>query len=209
MKRILSAIVVASVIVSCGTNKEKEQAATTTSLPRPIVVPSTNYSPLSGTVPVNNPNTQSNPVIVTSTPAPTPGTTAAGMNPAHGQPGHRCDIPVGAPLNSAPTTPTSTTTTLPNNKTMTVSQPVITTTGSNPPSLNFNPAQAQTKTVTAPGMNPPHGEPGHRCDISVGAPLNSKPTVAAATAPTTPTIQTISTPPVIKSQQAPAKDSSK
>ena len=23
---------------------------------------------------------------------------AAGMNPAHGQPGHRCDIPVGAPL---------------------------------------------------------------------------------------------------------------
>ena len=25
-------------------------------------------------------------------------TIADGMNPAHGQPGHRCDIPVGAPL---------------------------------------------------------------------------------------------------------------
>lgn len=25
-----------------------------------------------------------------------------GLNPAHGQPGHRCDIAVGAPLNSAP-----------------------------------------------------------------------------------------------------------
>ncbi|MCF8714506.1 hypothetical protein JM658_06640 [Joostella atrarenae] len=25
-------------------------------------------------------------------------TTASGMNPAHGQPGHRCDIAVGAPL---------------------------------------------------------------------------------------------------------------
>lgn len=25
-----------------------------------------------------------------------------GMNPAHGQPGHRCDVAVGAPLNSAP-----------------------------------------------------------------------------------------------------------
>jgi len=24
------------------------------------------------------------------------------LNPAHGQPGHRCDIAVGAPLNSAP-----------------------------------------------------------------------------------------------------------
>ena len=33
---------------------------------------------------------------------------AAGMNPAHGQPGHRCDIAVGAPLNSAPAKPVST-----------------------------------------------------------------------------------------------------
>src|SRR6188474_1027285 len=28
---------------------------------------------------------------------------------------------------------------------------------------------------TAEGMNPPHGQPGHRCDIAVGAPLNSPP----------------------------------
>jgi len=28
---------------------------------------------------------------------------------------------------------------------------------------------------TAPGMNPPHGQPGHRCDIAVGAALDSKP----------------------------------
>jgi hypothetical protein len=27
-------------------------------------------------------------------------------NPAHGQPSHRCDIPVGAPLNSPPATTT-------------------------------------------------------------------------------------------------------
>jgi len=31
---------------------------------------------------------------------------------------------------------------------------------------------------TAPGMNPPHGQPGHRCDIPVGQPLNSKPVPA-------------------------------
>ena len=24
---------------------------------------------------------------------------------------------------------------------------------------------------TQPGMNPPHGQPGHRCDIAVGQPL--------------------------------------
>ena len=28
----------------------------------------------------------------------TPGATTAALNPAHGQPGHRCDILVGAPL---------------------------------------------------------------------------------------------------------------
>ena len=32
----------------------------------------------------------------------TPGATTVALNPAHGQPGHRCDIPEGAPLNSAP-----------------------------------------------------------------------------------------------------------
>lgn len=38
---------------------------------------------------------------------------------------------------------------------------------------------------TKPGMNPPHGQPGHRCDIAVGAPLNSKATQMTTTpAPT-------------------------
>ena len=35
--------------------------------------------------------------------------------------------------------------------------------------------QAQQQVVTKPGMNPPHGQAGHRCDLQVGAPLNSKP----------------------------------
>lgn len=83
--------------------------------------------------------------------------TAAGMNPAHGQPGHRCDIAVGAPLNSPPSKPATTTTPVSN-------QPVVTST-----------TPAATPTVTAPGMNPPHGQPGHKCEIAVGAPLNSAP----------------------------------
>lgn len=85
------------------------------------------------------------------------------MNPAHGQPGHRCDIAVGAPLNSAPAKPATTTTT-----------------------QTVTPAPA-TATKTAPGMNPPHGQPGHRCDIAVGAPLNSAPAKPAATPTVTPT----------------------
>jgi hypothetical protein len=78
--------------------------------------------------------------------------TAPGMNPPHGQPNHRCDIAVGAPLDSPP------------GKRLT--QPV-------PSQLNV-PAQTTTPS-TAPGMNPPHGQPNHRCDIAVGAPLDSPP----------------------------------
>lgn len=95
------------------------------------------------------------PVITTGTTAPTQ--TAAGMNPAHGQPGHRCDIAVGAPLNSAPAKPATAGIPVTN-------QPVITST-----------TAAPAPTTTAPGMNPPHGQPGHKCEIAVGAPLNSAP----------------------------------
>ena len=67
------------------------------------------------------------------------------MNPAHGQPGHRCDIPVGAPLNGAAGNSNST--------------PTLNKTNSVPASISGN------------GVNPPHGQPGHRCDIKVGDPL--------------------------------------
>lgn len=98
-----------------------------------------------------------------------------GMNPAHGQPGHRCDIPVGAPLNT-PVTATPTTSKVVSSNNITVTP---------------NP----TTTVQTPkGMNPPHGQPGHRCDIAVGAPLNSPPPVTTpAPTQTTPTY-TVATP---------------
>lgn len=87
------------------------------------------------------------------------------LNPQHGQPGHRCDIAVGAPLNAPaasiqpnvsatppPTTSATTNTTIDAQKVL---------------------PQASTSSTA---LNPKHGEPGHRCDIAVGAPLNSKPT---------------------------------
>ena len=81
----------------------------------------------------------------------------AGMNPEHGKPGHRCDISVGAPLNSPP------------NAGATVPQTMPMPTNPVPAPSNT----MQPKQTVAAGMNPAHGEPGHRCDISVGAPLNS------------------------------------
>ena len=77
-------------------------------------------------------------------------TTTAQLNPEHGAPGHRCDIPVGAPLSSASGTNTQ-------QNTSTTSPTV---------------SPVWTKQA-APKKNPPHGQPGHDCSIPVGADLNS------------------------------------
>lgn len=77
-------------------------------------------------------------------------------NPAHGQPGHDCAIPVGAPLKQNVSSPQPTTTlvvTTPNAPQATAPQPVA-----------QQPSSGQK-------LNPAHGQPGHKCEIPVGAPL--------------------------------------
>lgn len=83
-----------------------------------------------------------------NTTSTTEGTTAT-LNPEHGQPGHRCDIPVGTPLDQAKKTDAQQTQTI---------APTV--------------SPVWTKDA-APAKNPAHGEPGHRCDIPVGEDLNS------------------------------------
>lgn len=95
--------------------------------------------------------------------------TAPGMNPPHGQPGHRCDIAVGAPLNSKPAQSNSQQTPQVINSS-TKAQPVMNVT-SNGGSTTIVGTNTPPTPTTAPGMNPPHGQEGHRCDIAVGAPL--------------------------------------
>lgn len=105
--------------------------------------------------------------------------TSPGMNPAHGQPGHRCDIPVGQPLSSAPAqTPQQGTQNV--NVNANQGQTIQIDPNSLQPGKFTVDNSGKAKTVkTAKGMNPPHGEPGHRCDIPVGQPLNSKPAPVA------------------------------
>lgn len=67
------------------------------------------------------------------------------LNPAHGQPGHSCKIPVGAPLNGSAGTQAA------------------------PIKMDMN--KTNTTPSAASGINPPHGQPGHRCDVKVGDPL--------------------------------------
>ena len=100
--------------------------------------------------------------------------TAAGMNPPHGQPGHRCDIAVGAPLNSPPgqgaQQQAATQTAQPSQGGF-----LGGSSAQAPAQQQAAPQQAMPKQETAPGMqgkpNQAHGQPGHRCDISVGQPL--------------------------------------
>ncbi|SFT55401.1 hypothetical protein SAMN05421857_1561 [Chryseobacterium formosense] len=99
--------------------------------------------------------------------------TSSGMNPPHGQPGHRCDIPVGQPLNGAPA-PANT-----QNIQVNGNAPIQIDPNSMSPGTVTTTSTA-TPQKTAPGMNPPHGQPGHRCDIPVGQPLNSKPAAQPA-----------------------------
>jgi len=128
------------------------------------------------------------------------------VNPAHGQPGHRCEIAVGAPLSSAPqnggasvvdSTPTS-------GKNPAHGQPghrcdiavgaslssaPAKTEVTNSASPSITPVSPKTSTV-ATGLNPAHGQPGHRCDIAVGASLSSSPKTTATT-PTTANVATV------------------
>ncbi len=69
----------------------------------------------------------------------------AKVNPKHGEPDHRCDIPVGAPLDQA-TSQTSSE----NNE------------------MNESPIRLRS---SKPKINPPHGKPGHDCSVPVGAEL--------------------------------------
>ena len=114
-------------------------------------------------------------------PAPVQNNAEVMLNPPHGEPFHRCDIPVGAPLNSPPASTARRTT---NNA---VQTPTAQSSGS-APTLANNPTaptienamrmnSTQTRNTapansgTKPRLNPPHGQPWHRCDIAVGSPL--------------------------------------
>jgi hypothetical protein len=106
--------------------------------------------------------------------------TVVRLNPAHGEPFHRCDIPVGAPLDTPPVNSTQTTTNQ-IQATSTQNSGAAPNLSSNPtaPTIEnarrLNPSLTRSATSpntgTKPRLNPPHGQPWHRCEIAVGSPL--------------------------------------
>lgn len=168
---ITSILVTSLVLTSCKKELEPQENTPTSELVKLGLAKDTTKTPSVVQNPATNPNT-----VMGDT---------KGINPAHGQPGHRCDIAVGAPLNSAP-----------------AQQGQTATQTSQPVQVNAGQQQVVTTTATpvkvAKGMNPAHGQPGHRCDIPVGSPLNSpvaKPATNTAQSGTTSQNFTVTPPP--------------
>lgn len=116
--------------------------------------------------PVNTPEPQVETTTANTAAPEAPATSnTEALNPEHGQPGHRCDIPVGTPLstpvggNQAANMPTQATPAPQGNQPFLVNDDAKQRLGGAPAATSGN-------------LNPAHGQPGHRCDIPVGQPLS-------------------------------------
>lgn len=150
MQKVLYGFLTALVLVACN-KEEKEETA---QAPAPSAIEAATAS-----------GSASAPVTYTTLPAqqaPGAGTPAGvKLNPPHGEPGHLCEIAVGAPLpvegvlpapvETAPERPMP----IDPGATSIINQPLNTVVFNGP----------------KPKFNPPHGQPWHTCDLEVGAPL--------------------------------------
>lgn len=150
-------LVVGALLTMYGCGSTEEENTTVTNAPNAATTPA-------ATAPMEAPDTSTASLLTPPPTAAVPVAPPVKLNPPHGQPGHRCDIEVGQPLPAAGTTVVATQpSTQPVQPVMQNPQPVM----MNPPAnANVLPGAPKGK------VNPPHGEPGHRCDIAVGAPLN-------------------------------------
>jgi outer membrane murein-binding lipoprotein Lpp len=160
MNKLLLIIVVAGIMLLSGCAAKQPEYD-------PSIVPAKTVSTISAdtlkaAAAIVAPASEIKPVAVTtpavSQTAPVTNT-APGMNPPHGQPNHRCDIAVGAPLNSKPSATV---------------KPVTAPVQADVTSAQQN-VQTNTPATNAAGkkLNPPHGQPGHDCSIAVGQPLKN------------------------------------
>ena len=152
-----SVLVISVILMSCGGTNSPEVDKT--------IIPAETGKPAISNI---SADTSKPPVQVLNAPggsqpvisaAPVKAITTGGSsapNPAHGQPGHRCDIAVGEPLNSPATTP---------------AQPQAKTVSAAPAPVVVTPTASAVSADPNVKLNPAHGQPGHDCAIAVGAPL--------------------------------------
>ncbi len=156
MKRIsLMLFAAAAFTVSCKNTKATESQTKATS--------EATASPAGENTAATDATAQNSATVTTSTDGNRPA-----LNPAHGEPYHRCDIQVGAPLDSPAPVQAAAPQVVPQQV------PVSNNFNTNPISPSAAPAPSVSSTSSLgpkPALNPPHGEPHHRCDLQVGAPL--------------------------------------
>jgi hypothetical protein len=171
-KMMFFALCSASLLIACQSTEDENTTSTqntTTNTPATV----------SGT---DTQNTEAAPTATTIPPAasvvaapvtapPPPPATIAGaspkVNPAHGLPGHRCELAVGAPLPDVGPAPATQAQVVPAALAGQAGPTVQSIAIPPPPANSGSPISGGSKKV-----NPAHGQPGHRCDIAVGAPLN-------------------------------------
>lgn len=138
--RILSLLVITIFAAACNSNEGEGNVDMNTVAPAPQTVAA--------------------PTVSDSAPkVSTPNAEPIALNPAHGLPGHRCDIAVGAPLNSAPNAN---------------SAPAPVQMNTAPATQNAPMMQSAPSAGGKVLINPPHGQPGHDCSVEVGKPLPVK-----------------------------------
>lgn len=156
--KILTLILTSIVILnSCEDKKTTEKTVET-----PV---SDTVKVADSTVSAANPAEEITPTAVNTTVSENNSGAKPAFNPEHGKPFHRCDIAVGAPIDSAPQQ---------NAAPQTMPQQSASNTNFNTspisPSISA-PVSTPQATGPKPALNPAHGEPHHRCDLQVGAPL--------------------------------------
>lgn len=168
---IVSTTVVLATMISCSPAQKESNPETVQQLKQvQQATLSADTTAAISSVPANVPAaaTSVDPTVANKT------TTPPELNPPHGQPFHRCDIPVGSPLNAAAAPAKSA---APAKPAQTVNRtgmsPTIENAArlSNPQPVNTTAPTIANATSEKPKLNPPHGQPFHRCDIAVGSPL--------------------------------------
>jgi hypothetical protein len=165
MKNLTLFILASVFFVACNedSNSSTELYSTSTDTANPFATPIDTTPALPPLQPnLNNQAGFAPPSNAENASLPAANKTGVALNPPHGQPGHRCDIAEGAPLNGSASKPNSPEINVkPAASTPAVSSPAVT------PSPTLPAGNS-----AGPKLNPAHGQPGHDCKIAVGAPLD-------------------------------------
>ena len=150
MKRIFLGLILVGLFTSCNSSEKNKSLDMPSLEATPSDIEASSASSTS-----TLPSSYSTAEAVTNT-------SNLALNPPHGEPGHLCELEVGAPLPVNGALPQTI-----------VESPTVRNTPISPSATSIinSPLNTAVPTGPKPKFNPAHGEPWHNCDLEVGAPL--------------------------------------